>query len=84
MVVDDPDAPGGNFTHWITYDIPPTTNDQGRNDFGKTGSGGPYPPPGKPHGYFFRLHAVDEMLQLRARDARTRVGAREWMGRSGR
>lgn len=68
LIVDDPDAPHGTFTHWLLYDIPATTTelrDQSvgkalRNDFGRSGYGGPCPPVGGgPHRYFFTLHAVD-------------------------
>ena len=75
MILDDPDAPGGAFTHWIVWNIPAGTHElpenlpktaeladgarQGRNDFGQVGYGGPCPPPGKPHRYFFRLFALD-------------------------
>jgi len=75
LLVDDPDAPGGVFTHWIIYDIPVTFEGlpedvppaleleygikQGINDFGKVGYGGPCPPPGSPHRYFFILFALD-------------------------
>ncbi len=81
LIVDDPDAPGGVFTHWVIYDIPgeatslppgvPKTADangarQGRNSFGKIGYGGPCPPPGKPHRYFFRLHALSKPLGIKS------------------
>jgi len=67
LVVDDPDAPGGTFTHWMLYDIPSATTQlsrsssgvgtPGKNDFGKTGYGGPCPPRGSNHRYYFRLYA---------------------------
>src|SRR5262249_30100877 len=67
LIVDDPDAPGGAWTHWLLYDIPAkllTLAQGGRgvglsgtNSFGKTGYGGPCPPPGKPHRYYFKLYA---------------------------
>lgn len=75
FIMDDPDAPVGTFTHWVVYDIPPKTNllpesfpnvpqieniKQGINDFGRMGYGGPCPPYGKPHRYFFRVFAVDQ------------------------
>ncbi len=85
LIVDDPDAPGGTFTHWVVYDLAPTTrqlpekvagNDdlrdgghQGVNDFPLTGYGGPCPPPGKPHRYFFKLYALNTKLGLK-REAR--------------
>jgi Raf kinase inhibitor-like YbhB/YbcL family protein len=68
LILDDPDAPHGTFTHWVLYDIPTTTTglaDQRfgkalRNDFGRSGYGGPCPPVGHgPHRYFFTLYAVD-------------------------
>jgi Raf kinase inhibitor-like YbhB/YbcL family protein len=67
LIVDDPDAPRGTFTHWLAYDIPPGLDDLPvthgktmRNSFGRSGYGGPCPPPGHgPHRYFFTLYAVD-------------------------
>jgi Raf kinase inhibitor-like YbhB/YbcL family protein len=68
LIADDPDAPGGTFTHWVLFDIPGTQHDlsagqvsgvAGRNDFGKAGYGGPCPPPGAPHRYNFTLFALD-------------------------
>lgn len=80
LVVDDPDAPVGTWTHWVLYGLPPATAElaenlpkterlangacQGVNDFRKTGYGGPSPPPGKPHRYFFTLFALDTTLAL--------------------
>src|SRR5919108_3536307 len=55
LVMDDPDAPRGTFTHWVVYDLPAdatelgegsTVGTQGRNSFGRSGYGGPRPPPG--------------------------------------
>ena len=69
LIVDDPDAPAGTFTHWVLFDIPggstelaeaATGGRSGRNDFGKNGYGGPCPPKGHgPHRYFFKLSALD-------------------------
>jgi len=75
LVCDDPDAPSGTWVHWVAYGIPEsatglpegvpkreTSGDgmrQGTNDFKRIGYGGPCPPPGKPHRYFFRLYALD-------------------------
>jgi hypothetical protein len=70
LIVDDPDAPGGTFTHWVLFDIPATLQSlpdgeerigvSGKNSFGKTGYKGPCPPPGHGvHRYFFRLYALD-------------------------
>jgi Raf kinase inhibitor-like YbhB/YbcL family protein len=74
IIMDDPDAPMGLFTHWIVYDIPKDITSlpanfpkkkvlnsikQGINDFGFIGYGGPCPPKGKPHRYFFKVYALD-------------------------
>jgi Raf kinase inhibitor-like YbhB/YbcL family protein len=67
LIMDDPDAPKGTFTHWLAYDIPANGKDlavtQGktlRNGFGRAGYGGPCPPPGHGiHRYFFTVYAVD-------------------------
>lgn len=82
LILDDPDAPSGTFTHWIVWNIPagahelpaavsktaesPDGTRQGRNDFGKIGYGGPCPPPGKPHRYFFRVYALDHAPAVKA------------------
>ncbi|HEX9405787.1 MAG TPA: YbhB/YbcL family Raf kinase inhibitor-like protein [Thermoanaerobaculia bacterium] len=73
LIVDDPDAPGGTFDHWIVWNIPPNTTTvaegqspqgvAGRNGFGKSGYGGPCPPSGE-HRYQFKLYALDAMLNL--------------------
>jgi Raf kinase inhibitor-like YbhB/YbcL family protein len=72
LVVTDPDAPGGTFVHWVVYGISsiqesmgegqgPAGAKQGANDFGRTGYGGPCPPPGEdPHRYVFTLYAMSE------------------------
>jgi Raf kinase inhibitor-like YbhB/YbcL family protein len=81
LIMDDPDAPSGTFTHWVLFDLPPQTRQlrenvskaeelpgggrQGRNDFRRVGYGGPCPPPGKPHRYFFKLYALDSKLNLK-------------------
>ncbi len=69
LIMDDPDAPGRVWDHWVVYDIPatvtaipeggPVPGVQGRNSWGVTGYGGPCPPPGPEHRYRFRLYAVD-------------------------
>jgi len=72
LVVEDPDAPTGNFIHWVVYNIPVTVeavheNTEpgivGRNDFNKTVYGGPCPPSGT-HRYIFKLFALDTELDL--------------------
>ena len=81
LIADDPDAPSGTWVHWVIYNLPSTTKElpegvqkteklpdgtlQGRNDFRKIGYGGPCPPPGKPHRYFFKLYALDTKLNLK-------------------
>ncbi len=80
LVCDDPDAPMGTWVHWVMYAIPPERDSlpegiakeaevldgikQGKNDFHKFGYGGPSPPKGKPHRYYFRLYAVDIIPEL--------------------
>jgi Raf kinase inhibitor-like YbhB/YbcL family protein len=70
LIVDDPDAPDGTFTHWILFDIPPDLNHlpgdasdiglHGRNDFQHASYGGPCPPPNHgQHRYYFKLFALD-------------------------
>ena len=74
LIVDDPDAPSGTFSHWAAFNIPGTARDlaagagnqaegmmsQARNDFGKSGYGGACPPNGHgPHRYRFKLLALD-------------------------
>jgi Raf kinase inhibitor-like YbhB/YbcL family protein len=82
LIMDDPDAPVGTWVHWVLYDVPADAKEvpegvlkqeqlasgaqQGRNDFGKIGYGGPCPPPGKPHRYFFKLYALDTKLNLKS------------------
>jgi Raf kinase inhibitor-like YbhB/YbcL family protein len=82
LIMDDPDAPVGLWTHWTLYNLPagqtslaenrpkvPTLADgsrQGRNTWGRLGYNGPAPPPGKPHRYFFKLYALSEPLALEA------------------
>ena len=80
LIADDPDAPMGTWVHWVIYDLPPNTaklpegvpkqeqaasGAQGKNSSGKIGYGGPCPPPGKPHRYFFKLYALDGKLNLK-------------------
>ena len=82
LICDDPDAPVGTWVHWVIYDIPSELSEltegippqeeldrgerQGINDFGRVGYGGPYPPHGKPHRYFFKIYALDTVLNLSA------------------
>lgn len=105
LIVDDPDAPRGTWTHWILWNMPahltslpeaaPAVESlesgarQGRNDFGRIGYGGPCPPPGKPHRYFFKLFALDVALDLQPGSGRKELeramkghilSQAEWMG----
>jgi Raf kinase inhibitor-like YbhB/YbcL family protein len=80
LIVDDPDAPAGTWVHWVLYGIDPHTSElpegvspeptlpdgsrQGINDFRRLGYGGPCPPPGGAHRYFFRLYALDRSVDL--------------------
>jgi hypothetical protein len=82
LIVDDPDAPMGTWVHWVLFDLPATARElaesvpkenevaggarQGRNDFRKIGYGGPCPPRGPAHRYFFKLYALDKKLGLAA------------------
>ena len=80
LIVLDPDAPGGPFTHWVLYDLPAEGRlgdgaRQGRNDFGKTGYGGPCPPGHQQHHYLFTLFALDRRLNLTAGATRSQVEA---------
>ena len=75
LLVDDPDAPSGVFTHWVAWGLAPGAGGlaeaepaprEGRNDFGTGGYRGPCPPPGHGrHRYVFRLYALDDELDLR-------------------
>lgn len=80
VIADDPDAPRRTWVHWVIYNIPansaglpeavpvadslPDGSRQGRNDFGRGGYGGPMPPRGPEHRYFFKLYALDCVLDL--------------------
>jgi hypothetical protein len=70
LIVEDPDAPGGTWTHWVMWNIPPVQiregeapGVQGKNDFGFDVYGGPCPPSGSHH-YHFKLYALNCMLDL--------------------
>lgn len=80
LVMEDPDAPRGHFTHWLIWDIPVTHGGlsedvshagdftdgtrQGDNDFNERGYSGPHPPRGEKHRYVFKLFAIDDKLEL--------------------
>lgn len=74
LLVDDPDAPGGTFNHWLLFNMDPKLHDirensapvfatRGRNDFGDLDYDGPKPPSGTHH-YHFKVFALDTMLNL--------------------
>ncbi len=73
LVMDDPDAPMGTWDHWVVWNIPPETKRidaepegvAGKNSWGKTGYGGPCPPSGT-HRYYFKVYALDTMLDIPA------------------
>ncbi len=76
LIVDDPDAPTGDWVHWLVWNMSPQRAElqegqapeeaiEGTTDFNKTGYGGPCPPSGL-HGYQFKLYALDTTLELDA------------------
>ena len=89
LIVDDPDAPVGVFTHWVLFNLPPDTRElseaipaqdqltsgalQGKNDFGRIGYGGPCSPPGRAHRYRFTLYVLDQPLDLKAGASKKQV-----------
>ncbi len=89
LIMDDPDAPRGVFTHWVLYNLPADARElpegvpsaerlpggalQGVNDFGRVGYGGPCPPPGPAHRYRFTLYALDTPLGLGPRATKQAV-----------
>jgi Raf kinase inhibitor-like YbhB/YbcL family protein len=91
LLVDDPDAPVGNWNHWTIWNIPPTSrglgegltktahvadgSEQGMNDFKKVGYNGPCPPAGKPHRYYFKLFALDIKLNLKGQAGKPELEA---------
>lgn len=90
LICDDPDAPAGVWVHWVVYDLPSSANGlpeavpprdeisgggrQGKNDFRKTGYGGPCPPGGT-HRYVFTLFALDRELGLGAGATKAQLSA---------
>lgn len=74
LIMDDPDAPRGTWVHWVVWNIPAATGTspegglpegavQGRNSWGRSDYGGPSPPSGT-HRYYFKLYALDTILDL--------------------
>lgn len=83
MILEDRDAPGGNFTHWLMWNVvpnlteivgnkPPSGAVQGVNDFGKNKYSGPCPPPGLQR-YYFKLYALDTTLDLPPKSKRKTI-----------
>jgi Raf kinase inhibitor-like YbhB/YbcL family protein len=78
LLVEDQNAPGGDFLHWSVYNLPPRSSGigaahlpqgsiEGKNSFGRVGYRGPCPPPGdRPHHYVFSIHALDDRPELPA------------------
>jgi Raf kinase inhibitor-like YbhB/YbcL family protein len=89
LISDDPDAPVGTWVHWVIYDLPgeakelaegvpkqenlPNGAKQGVNDFKKVGYGGPCPPRGPAHRYFFKLYALDRPTNLKPRATKQQI-----------
>jgi len=89
LIVDDPDAPSGVFTHWVLFNIPANVRQlregvppqeqlqngalQGKNDFGRIGYGGPCPPRGAAHRYRFTIYALDKPLDSKAGASKKQV-----------
>lgn len=84
MIMDDPDAPRGLFTHWVVFNIPPVGwfpegeaprgAREGTNSWGEAKYGGPQPPD-REHRYFFRLFALDRELKLKDGPSREEIEA---------
>jgi len=88
LISDDPDAPMGTWIHWVLFNLPaslrslpenvpkdrelPDGSMQGITDFRRPGYGGPCPPGGT-HRYFFKLYALDTMLNLEPGSTKTSV-----------
>lgn len=74
LILEDHDAPSGTFVHWVLFNIPPDRNsltegDSGGGTSGQTGFreqtyGGPCPPGGSEHRYFFKLYALENTLSV--------------------
>src|SRR4030067_528268 len=83
LVMDDPDAPAGTWVHWVLYNLSPNLTGleqgksgngvDGKNDFNRSGYGGPCPPRGSTHRYFIKLYALDIQLDIKAGATKTQV-----------
>jgi len=83
ILCDDPDAPAGDWVHWVLFNLAPDTRSlpanvaldaalpgqavQGLNDYNRAGYDGPCPPPGQTHRYYFKVFALDARLALDAK-----------------
>ena len=83
VLCDDPDAPAGDWVHWVVFNLAPDVRSlpenvardahlpgdavQGLNDYDRVGYDGPCPPPGQTHRYFYKVFALDTRLALDAR-----------------
>lgn len=84
LIVEDPDAPGGTVTHWLVWNIPPGVKELvggatpsgvvGKNSMSKMAYSGPNPPSGE-HRYYFRLYALNAMVDLPATTPRETLEA---------
>jgi Raf kinase inhibitor-like YbhB/YbcL family protein len=88
IICNDPDAPAGDWVHWVLYNLPPNISEfkenvpkveilsngaiQGKNDFGRIGYGGPCPPGGT-HRYYFRVYALTKELYVKAGITKTEL-----------
>jgi Raf kinase inhibitor-like YbhB/YbcL family protein len=91
LIVDDPDAPRGVWTHWVVFDLPANASElpeaaaksgslpgnakEGLNDFKHASYDGPCPPAGQEHRYFFKIYALDAALSLPSGASRKDVEA---------
>ncbi len=86
LIVDDPDTPSGTWVHWVVYDLPADVlqlsegmpkgdllngGKQGNNDSREAGYAGPCPPDPKPHRYFFKVYALNDLLSLPPKASKT-------------
>ena len=83
LIVDDPDAPAGTWVHWVLFNLPSDLNGleqggsgigvEGKNDFRRLGYGGPCPPKGSTHRYYFKVYALDTPLDLQSGATKAQV-----------
>jgi Raf kinase inhibitor-like YbhB/YbcL family protein len=103
VIMDDPDAPAGTWVHWVLFNLKPDLTElkegdtgggnEGKNGFNRTGYGGPCPPKGSTHRYFWTVYARDRMLDLKEGATKAQVEEQmrghilaqgQYMGRYGR